>query len=224
MRILLVEDERQLSEALVALLKQHDYQVDAVFDGITGQEYALLGSYSALVLDVMLPGKSGFEVLRALRAAGVATPVLLLTAKAGVGDRIAGLDLGADDYLIKPFAAGELLARLRAITRRKGELIADEIALGNTVLDCSTHLLSNGRQAIRLGNREFLILELLLKSHPRIIPKDRFADEVMGTENTAEYNAIEVYVSFLRKKLVAVQSDLTIKATRGVGYSIEVVL
>ena len=136
MRILLVEDERQLSEALVALLKQHEYQVDAVFDGITGQDYALLGNYSALILDVMLPGKNGFELLRELRAAGASTPVLLLTAKADVRDRITGLDLGADDYQVKPFAAGELLARLRAITRRKGELVADELVLGNTLLDC----------------------------------------------------------------------------------------
>jgi DNA-binding response OmpR family regulator len=222
MRILLVEDERQLSEALVALLKQHEYQVDAVFDGNTGQDYALLGNYSALILDVMLPGKNGFELLRELRAAGASTPVLLLTAKADVRDRITGLDLGADDYLVKPFAAGELLARLRAITRRKGELVADELMLGNTLLDCSTHLLSNGRQTIKLGQREFKILELLLKNHPRIIPKDRLIDDAWGIENSAEYNAIEVYISFLRKKFAAIESDLAIKATRGVGYSIEV--
>ena len=222
MRILLVEDERQLSEALVALLKQHEYQVDAVFDGIAGQDYALLGNYSALILDVMLPGKNGFELLRELRAAGASTPVLLLTAKADVRDRITGLDLGADDYLVKPFAAGELLARLRAITRRKGELVADELVLGNTLLDCSTHLLSNERQTIKLGQREFKILELLLKNHPRIIPKDRLIDDAWGIENSAEYNAIEVYISFLRKKFAAIESDLAIKATRGVGYSIEV--
>jgi DNA-binding response OmpR family regulator len=222
MKLLLVEDERRLSEALVALLKQHDYQVDAVFDGTTGEQYALAGNYHAIILDIMLPGKNGFDVLRSLRDTGNSTPVLLLTAKAEVGDKITGLDLGADDYLTKPFVAGEFLARLRAITRRKGGLVPDELVLGNTVLDCATYELINANNKVKLGQKEFRVLELLLQNHPRIMSKERFIDEIWGIESSTEYNAIEVYISFLRKKLAAIQSNLAIKSTRGVGYSIEV--
>ena len=222
MKILIVEDERQLSDVLVALLKQNLHEADAVYNGIDGEDYALTGVYDAIILDVMLPGKSGIEVLRSLRNSGLATPVLLLTAKSEVEDRISGLDCGADDYLTKPFASGELLARLRAITRRGAEFVGDELQAGNTTLDKNTHELRAKKGAVKLAAKEYQIMDMLLQNSRQIIPRETFVEKIWGFDNEAEYNSIEVYVSFARKKLSAIGSDLQIKAVRNVGYCLEV--
>lgn len=221
MKVLIVEDERALSEVLVALLKQHQYVVDAVYDGVSGEEYALSGVYDAIVLDVMLPGQNGLEVLRRLRQSGLSTPILLLTAKSELDDKVSGLDLGADDYLTKPFATAELLARIRALTRRQGEYTGDELHYGETVLDKNSHQLRYNGNTVTLGLKEYQILEMLLQNRQQIIPKERFIEKIWGFDSEAEYNAIEVYISFLRKKLAAIGADLQIKAVRGVGYVLE---
>ncbi|MDR1247432.1 MAG: response regulator transcription factor [Clostridiales Family XIII bacterium] len=222
MKILVVEDERQLSEVLTALLKQHMHDVDVVRNGLDGEDYAMTGVYDAIILDIMLPGKNGIDVLCALRRRGNATPVLILTAKSEIEDKIKGLDIGADDYLTKPFVSGELLARLRAITRRGNEFIGDELHAGNTVLDKNTHEIRGEKGALKLSAKEYQIMDMLLSNSRQIIPKERFAEKVWGFDNDAEYNNIEVYISFVRKKLAAIGSDLQIKAVRNVGYSLEV--
>jgi len=222
MKILIVEDERQLSDVLVTLLKQNQHSVDAVYNGIDGEDYALTGVYDAIILDIMLPGKNGIDVLRSLRKQGSSVPVLLLTAKSEVEDKINGLDSGADDYLTKPFRTGELLARLRAITRRGSEIIGDRLQAGNTTLDKSSYELSGPAGPVRLAAKEYQIMEMLLRNSSQIIPKERFVEKIWGFDNDAEYNTIEVYVSFVRKKLTAIGSDLQIKAVRNVGYCLEV--
>lgn len=221
MRILLVEDERPLTEVLSVLLTQQGYAVDAVYDGAAGEDCALSGIYDAVILDLMLPKKDGISVLHSLREQDCHVPVLLLTAKAEVNDKIIGLDSGADDYLTKPFATGELLARLRAITRRKGEITSDELSCQDTVLNKSTHELSCEGNSVKLGLKEFQLLEILMDNKKQIIPKERLIEKIWGYESEAEYNAIEVYISFLRKKLTAIGSHIQIKATRGLGYSLE---
>ncbi len=221
MNILIIEDEPQLSDVLVALMKQDKYAVDAVYDGVSGEEYAMTGIYDVIILDIMLPKKNGLEVLRSLREQNNSTPVLLLTAKSEVEDKIDGLDIGADDYLTKPFASGELLARLRAISRRKGEFTGDELACGDTRLSKRSYELSYKGNSVKLGQKEYQIVEMLMQNHRQIIPKERFIEKIWGYESDAEYNAIEVYVSFIRKKLAVIGSPLQIKAVRGVGYIME---
>jgi len=222
LKILVVEDERELSDVIVALLKQNSHEADAVYNGIDGEDFALSGVYDAIILDIMLPGKNGLDVLRSLREQGNSTPTLLLTAKSEVDDRIKGLDCGADDYLTKPFASGELLARLRAITRRGIEYIGDELRAGNTTLEKNTRQLHGEKGAVTLAAKEFQIMDMLLSNSRNIIPKERFVEKIWGFDNEAEYNNIEVYISFVRKKLTAIGSDLQIKAVRNVGYCIEV--
>jgi len=221
MNILLVEDERQLAEALAALLRQQNYLVDVVHDGEDGEAYALSGIYDAVILDVMLPKKNGVEVLRAIRRAGCPVPVLMLTARSEVYDKIEGLDAGADDYLTKPFATGELFARLRALTRRKGGYAGDAPAFGDISLRAATQELCCAANTVALSRKEYLILEMLLQNSAQIIPKNRFIEKIWGFNCEAEYNAIEVYISFLRRKLGAVGSKAQIKAVRGAGYILE---
>lgn len=221
MNILLIEDERPLSEVLVALFKQQKYSIDAVYDGPTGEAYALSGIYDVIILDIMLPGKSGLDVLRALRKEKISAPILLLTAKSEIEDKIAGLDLGADDYLTKPFATGELLARVRAMARRKDHFTGDEIACYATVLNKNTFELSHRGNAIKLGVKEYQILEMLMHNSGRIIPKERFIEKIWGFDSDTEYNAIEVYISFVRKKLLAIGADMQVRAVRGIGYTLE---
>jgi len=222
MKILLVEDERQLSDVLAVLLRQNLHEVDAVYNGTDGEDYAMTGIYDAIILDIMLPEQSGLAVLRALRRRGNATPVLLLTAKAEAEDKIKGLDIGADDYLTKPFVTGELLARLRAITRRGNEFVGDELRVGNTTLDKNTHELCGKGGAVKLAAKEFQIMDMLFRNRTQIIPKERFVEKIWGFDSAVEYNSIEVYISFVRKKLMAIGSDVQIKAVRGVGYCVEV--
>lgn len=221
MHILVVEDERALSDVLVKLLRQNRYAVTAVYDGLRGEENIESGLFDAVILDIMLPGKNGLDVLRSVRGEGIQTPILLLTAKSEVQDKITGLDLGADDYLSKPFATGELLARLRAITRRKGEITGDEVEMGGTALSRHTHEISHAGSSIKLGLKEYQIMEMLMENKKQIIPKERFVEKIWGPESEAEYNAIEVYISFLRKKLAFIGTKLEIRAVRGIGYILE---
>jgi DNA-binding response OmpR family regulator len=220
-KILLVEDERGLSEAVAALLKKERYETDAVYDGIAGEDYAMSGIYDLVILDVALPKKNGLDVLRALRKQGNPVPTLLLTAKSEVEDKIDGLDAGADDYLTKPFASGELMARIRAATRRKGEYVGDAISAAGSVLDKNRRELICGKNKTRLASKEYQILESLMTNFGQIIPKERLIEKIWGFDSAAEYNAIEVYVSFARKKLAALGSKLRIKTVRNAGYAME---
>lgn len=220
MRLLLAEDEEELSNALVAILRHSSYTVDAVYDGEDALEYGLSGEYDGIILDIMMPKLEGTEVLKKLREAGITTPVLFLTAKSETDDKIKGLDLGADDYLTKPFDMGELLARIRAMTRRKADFSHTSLTCGNLVLDRNTYELSTeGHDAIRLAGREFQMMEMLMTTPGRVISVDNFMDRIWA-DGEADVNVVWVYISNLRKKLSALESTAEIKAARGVGYSI----
>ena len=221
MKILVVEDEEALAEALSEILKRNKYSVDAVYDGEDGLEYAMTGLYDCILLDIMLPKMNGLDVLRILRKKHISTPVLLLTAKSDIEDKITGLDSGADDFLTKPFVSGELLARVRALTRRKGEVITDEFTYGDVALNKSTFSLSREGQFVKLSSKEYQIMEMLMANPKQLIPKERFIEKIWGYESDVEYNNVEVYISFLRKKLHVIGSDVTIKTARGIGYFLE---
>ncbi|MGN0485909.1 MAG: response regulator transcription factor [Acutalibacteraceae bacterium] len=221
MRLLLAEDEKDLSKALCTILKHNNYSVDAVYNGQDALDYGLCENYDGIILDIMMPKKNGIEVLRELRQNGVSTPVLILTAKAEVDDKIFGLDAGADDYLTKPFSMGELLARIRAITRRKSEFSPNLLTAGNLTLNRETYELSVGDNAIRLGNKEYQMIEFLMSSPGRLISTEQFMERIWGYETEAEINVVWVYISYLRKKLATLGADREIKAVRGVGYTLE---
>ena len=223
MRVLLVEDEKRLSQALQKLLQKERYEVDAVYTGTDGLDYALTESYDALILDVMLPGMDGFEVLRMMREEKVATPVLMLTARGGVEDRVHGLTTGADYYLPKPFDTAELMACLKAITRRGEVAPRMTLAAGDVELDEGGAKLRCGAtgKEIKLGAKEYQLMEFFLRNPGQILPRETIQERVWGYESDAEYNNLEVYVSFLRKKLSFVGSHVKIKASRGLGYSLE---
>lgn len=222
MKLLLAEDERELSAALCAILRHNNYSVDAVYDGEDALDYASGGDYDGVILDIMMPRRDGISVLTELRRRGIDVPVLLLTAKSDISDRISGLDAGADDYLTKPFDTGELLARVRAMTRRRAQFSPNELTCGNIRLNRETLELSvEGGGSIRLGNREFQMLEMLMSSPQRIVSTEQFMSHVWGYDSDAEIGVVWVYISYLRKKLAALGSDVEIKAQRGVGYSLE---
>ncbi len=221
MKILVVEDEVALAEALSEILKRNKYNVDTVYDGEDGREYGLTDIYDCIILDIMLPKMNGIDVLKTLRKRHISTPVLLLTAKSDVEDKIKGLDSGADDYLTKPFISGELLARVRSLTRRKGEVVTDEFTFGDIALNKSTFSLSREGQFLKLSLKEYQIMELLIANPKQLIPKERFIEKIWGYESDVEYNNVEVYISFLRKKLSAIGSSVTIKTARGIGYFLE---
>ncbi len=221
MRILLAEDEKEMANALEAILKHNNYSVDAVYDGADAYEYGMSQNYDVIILDIMMPKMNGLEVLEKLRAKGVHIPILMLTAKSQIEDRIKGLDTGADDYLIKPFAMGELLARVRAMTRRKAEFTPNLITLGNITLNKENYELSNGDSSIRLSNKEFQMLELLMNNPKRLISTEQFMERIWGYDAEAEINVVWVYVSYLRKKLEAMNATVKLKAVRGVGYTLE---
>ena len=219
MRILLVEDEQHLSEAIAHILKKNHYTVDAVFDGSDGLDFALTGIYDLIILDIMLPKMDGISVLKRLRQEGYDTPVLLLSAKSEISDKVKGLDSGADDYLAKPFNTEELLARIRALSRRKGEIVSDNnLVFGDITLNISTMTLSKDNLSVNLTLKEFEVLEHLIKRGEMISPKNQIIEKLWGFDSEAEANHVEVYVSFLRKKLSFVKSNVTIQAVRGVGY------
>lgn len=222
MRLLLAEDEKELSNALVAILKHNNYSVDAVYDGAAAIDFAFSENYDVLILDIMMPKLSGLEVLEQLRKKGIYTPVLMLTARAEIEDRIVGLDKGADDYLSKPFAMGELLARIRAMTRRKSEFTPNIIEVGNISLNKENYELSNEKSSLRLGNKEFQMLEMLMNNPKRLISAEQFMERIWGYDSEAETNVVWVYISYLRKKLEALEANVKIKAVRGAGYKLEV--
>lgn len=220
MKLLLADDEKELSNALVAILKHSNYTVDAVYNGTDALDYALAGDYDGIILDIMMPGMDGTEVLKRLRDKGITTPVLFLTAKTEVDDRIKGLDLGADDYIPKPFDMGELLARVRAMLRRKSDFAPANLSCGNLTLDRAGYELSTpGHDPIRLSGREFQMMEMLMTSPGRIISVDNFMDHIWS-DGEADVNVVWVYISNLRKKLTSLEATCEIKASRGVGYSI----
>ena len=221
MKLLYAEDERSLSEAVVDVLEYQKYTVDPVYDGQDALDYAKNDRYDGIILDVMMPKKSGLEVLRALRAAGDKTPILLLTAKAEVEDRIEGLDLGADDYLAKPFAMGELLARIRAMLRRREEFIPDLLRLGNLSLDRRSYSLSVGEKQILLPKLEFQIMELFLLNRGSYLSTEDILVKVWGYDTDAEIGIVLVYISYLRKKLAGLGANVAIKAKRNIGYTLE---
>ena len=222
MRILLVEDERSLSKALVALLEKNNYSVDAVFDGEEALSYIQNGSYDAVVLDVMLPKKDGITVLREMRNEGCATPVLILSAKSEVDDKVLGLDSGANDYLTKPFSVKELLARIRSITRTSDTRGDNKMSFGNLTLDLATYELSSEDGSVKLANKEFQMMELLMRNPGHLISTERFMEKIWGYDAEAEINVVWVYISYLRKKLSSLGSNVNIKAHRNSGYSLEI--
>ena len=221
MRLLIIEDETALAEALAEILKQNSYTADTVFDGLEGLEYARTGIYDMILLDIMLPGMDGLTLLKSLRREGNHTPVILLTAKGEVSDIITGLDAGSDDYLAKPFSTSELLARIRALSRRGGQYHDQELVYANLSLNQKTMELSCKNSSIRLGLKEFQMMELFLANPKQILPKSLLFDKIWGMDADCEYNNVEVYVSFLRQKLNSLDTDVVIKTNRGVGYSLD---
>lgn len=220
MRILLAEDEKSLSRAVVALLEKNHYSVDAVYDGEEALEYVATGNYDALILDIMMPRLDGLTVLRRLRAQGNTIPILMLTARSEVDDKVEGLDAGANDYLTKPFATRELLARLRAITRKQVTQ-SQVLTLGNLSLDMTSFELSTPSGSFRLANKEYQMMEVMLHNAGQVIPADRFLDKIWGYNNNVEMNVVWVYISYLRKKLTALKANVQIRAIRNVGYALE---
>ena len=221
MKILVIEDEKLLAQSIRAVLEQKGFTVETVYDGETGAEYAKLGVYDLLILDVMMPGLDGFQVAKAVRASRCAVPILMLTARSGIEDRIQGLNAGADYYLTKPFDTRELLACVNALLRRQGSQV-DELRFGNTALDLGSGQLICGEKSVRLSAREFDVMRLLMQSRERILSKEVILARVWGYESNAVENHVEVYVGFLRKKLRSIGSDVRIEAIRRLGYHLEV--
>ena len=222
MRILIVEDEKRLAQTLADLLSQNGYTADISYDGETGLDNAMSGIYDAIILDVMLPGLNGFELLKKLRGEGNHTPVLMLTARSELEDRVKGLDLGCDYYLTKPFEAAELLACLRAIVRRKGEIQPQELTFGDLVLNPEGAELSCNGRTVQLRAKEQELLRLLMENPDKLIPKEMLHLKVWGYDSEAEGNVVEVYMTFLRKKLQHIKSNVKITAVRMMGYRLEV--
>ncbi|OZB93625.1 response regulator transcription factor [Paenibacillus sp. XY044] len=222
MRILIVEDEVNLAEALTQILKKNHYSVDAVHDGQTGLDNALSGIYDLLLLDIMLPGMDGITLLKTIRAEGIATPVIMLTAKGEISDTISGLDCGADDYVAKPFSTGELLARIRAALRRKGEVVPEDgLKFGDIELNTSTLKLSCNGKELKLILKECELLELLMLRKSAVTSKEQMIEKLWGFDSDAEHNNVEVYISFLRKKITFLNASVRISTIRGVGYVLE---
>ena len=222
MRVLLVEDEEGLSQALVEIFKKNRISIDAVLDGKEGLKYAESGIYDVLVLDIMLPGIDGISILKTLRENHNNVPVIFLTAKDDVTDKITGLDAGADDYLTKPFSSDELLARVRALSRRKGELKEDSVTFGDLTLNKKNcELQSSKGEAIKLSLKEYQILDLLFENPHQIITKEQLIEKIWGGDSNAEYNNVEVYISFIRKKIENLKVGIRIRTARGIGYSLE---
>ncbi|MEN1987921.1 MULTISPECIES: response regulator transcription factor [Paenibacillus] len=222
MRILIAEDEVHLAEAVSQILKKHNYSVDIVHDGRSGLDNALSGIYDLLLLDIMMPEMDGITVLKKLRAEGNHTPVILLTAKGEISDKVAGLDYGADDYIAKPFATEELLARIRAALRRKGEVVPeDALKFGDIELNTAQLKLKVQGKEIKLNLKENELLELLITRKQAITSKEQIIEKLWGFDSDVEYNNVEVYISFLRKKLTFLHSEVRINTIRGVGYVLE---
>ena len=223
MRLLIAEDEKSLSKALTVILEKNNYSVDAAYDGEEALDYLSVGQYDGLILDVMMPKMDGLTVLRRLRAKGNNIPVLMLTAKSEIDDRVAGLDYGANDYLTKPFDTKELLARIRAMTRGRSGSQSSVLTMGNISLDRTTYELSSPSGSFRLANKEFQVMELLMSNPKQLIPTELMMEKIWGFDSDSEINVVWAYISYLRKKLTALNADIKIKASRNAGYSLEAV-
>ncbi len=222
MRLLFAEDEKSLSRAVCAILKKNNYSVDAVYNGADALDYLATENYDGVILDVMMPKVDGFTVLKRMREAGNKTPVLMLTARSEIDDKVYGLDAGANDYLTKPFDTKELLARIRVMTRSNAVQTDSKLTVGNLTLDCATYDLTGPEGRFKLAGKEYQMLEMLMRSPKRMISAEAFMDRIWGYDSEAELNVVWVYVSYLRKKLEAVGANVKIKAQRGVGYYLEV--
>ena len=222
MRLLFAEDEKSLSKAVTAILKNNNYSVDTVFDGQEALDYLETENYDGVILDVMMPKVDGFTVLKKMRASGNKTAVLMLTAKSDIEYRVLGLDSGANDYLTKPFATQELLARIRAMTRSASTQSDSKMTIGNITLDSVSYELIGPGGNFKLANKEYQMLEMLLKNPKKVISADLFMDRIWGFDSDSELNVVWVYISYLRKKMSSIQSNVQIKAKRGVGYYLEV--
>ena len=221
MKVLIVEDEVALSRAVKKILEQHGYVSDVVYDGRSALEFASMTEYNLVILDVMIPGMDGFSVIKELRNRGVNTPILVLTARADTEDKVNGLNLGADDYMTKPFDIDELLARVGALTRRKGEIVVDEIKFGDLTLDLASCVLTCGERSVRLSPKEFGVLKSFMLNPEKVIKTGWLLDNVWGVESEAVDNNVEVYVSFIRRKIKFVGSRVAIKRIQRVGYKME---
>jgi len=221
LKLLYAEDELAMSEAVVDVLEYHKYTVDAVYDGEDALYYARHGDYDGIILDIMMPKLSGTEVLKQLRQSGIGTPVLLLTAKGEVDDRITGLDLGADDYLTKPFAMGELLARVRAMLRRREDFKPDILTFGDLQLNMQSYELSCGGARVLLPKLEYQLMELLMRNHGLYLSTEELLTKIWGYETESDAGIVWVYLSYLRKRLAALGSTVSIRAKRGIGYTLE---
>lgn len=222
MRLLLADDEKELTDALSMILNYNKYSTDCVYNGQDALDYALSGEYDGIILDVMMPKMDGVEVLRRLRQSGITTPVLMLTAKSQLRDKVEGLDAGADDYLPKPFETEELLARIRAMARRGGAAFTpDTLSFGDLSLDRKTFELRCGDESVRLANKEFQMMELMMTNPKQVISTERFMDRVWGFDSDSEMNVVWAYVSYLRKKLQSINSGVELTALRGRGYILE---
>lgn len=221
MRLLLAEDEAALSRALKTILERNNYSVDAVSDGQAALEYLESDAYDGVILDIMMPKVDGITVLKEVRSRGNLVPVLLLTAKSEVDDKVLGLDAGANDYLTKPFHSRELLARIRAMTRTQTAQTDSQLHVGNVTLDRATYELSTPSGAYRLANKEFQMMEMLMSNPRRLISSERFMEKIWGYDSEAELNVVWVYISYLRKKLTALHADIQIRAKRNAGYTLE---
>lgn len=221
MRILIVEDEVRLAEAISEIVKEEKYESDMVYTGVDGLYYASSEIYDCIILDVMLPEMDGFEVLKEIRKKGIETPILMLTARDEVKSKVKGLDYGADDYMTKPFDVEELLARIRAITRRKGQVILDELKFKDLVLDLNNYSISTHFKSINLTAKEFEIIKLLMSNANIVVTKDDLISKIWGYDSDAEDNNVEVYISFIRKKLKFIKSKVEITTLRKLGYKLE---
>lgn len=221
MKVLVVEDDLHLSESLTHILEEQGYFVDAVDNGMDGLYYASNDQYDVIVLDVMLPKMNGYEVIKMLRKQKNATPTIMLTAKSEIDDRITGLDAGADDYMVKPFAPKELLARLRALSRRSGDVVIDEKAFGDVMLNLNTYAFTCGTKSVTLSNKEFQIMQIMMANPSSIVSKETLIVKVWGIDSDTNDNNVEAYISFLRKKLFYVGSNVEIRTIRMAGYRLE---
>ena len=221
MRLLLAEDEKSLSKAVKAILEKNNYSVDAVYDGIEALEYLDAGNYDALILDIMMPRMDGITALKKIRERGNTIPILMLTAKAEIDDKVLGLDSGANDYLTKPFDTKELLARIRAMTRNQAGHTDSVLRVGNITLDRASYELSSPTGSFKLANKEYQMLEMMMSNPKQLISTEHFMEKIWGYDSEAEINVVWVYISYLRRKLDALDADIQIKATRNAGYSLE---
>lgn len=220
MKILIVEDEKKLAKGIEKIFKKQGYVVDVVHNGLDAIDYVEEVEYDAIILDMMLPKMNGLDVLKALRKDGNSVPVLFLTAKSELGDKLAGFDVGADDYLTKPFETKELLARITAISRRKGEYISKQISFSDLTIDRDNLTFCVNKETMKVNTKEYLIMELFIVNNNKIISREKIVENIWGHDYEGEYNQVEVYISFIRKKLKTLKSKVKIKSTRGIGYSI----